>query len=101
MIYEIIGKLVILDSDLSKIYKCKNGTKAINQAVNRNIGCFPKDFYFQLTKDKFKNFKSQIVTVKISSMSRVVSYFFTEQGVAILATVLHTSVAALMSVKIM
>ncbi len=46
MIYEIIGKLVILDSDLSKIYKYKNGTKAINQAVNRNIERFPKDFYF-------------------------------------------------------
>ncbi len=68
MIYEIRGKLVILDSDLSKIYKCKNGTKVINQAVNRNIERFPKDFYFQLTKDEFKNLKSQIVTAKISSM---------------------------------
>lgn len=59
MIYEIRGKLVILDSDLSKIYKWENGTKAINQAVNRNIERFPKDFYFQLTKDEFKNLKSQ------------------------------------------
>ena len=47
MIYEIRGKYVMLDSDLAKIYECKNGTKVINQAVNRNIARFPIDFYFQ------------------------------------------------------
>ena len=46
MIYEIRGKQVILDSDLAKIYKCKNGTKSINLAVKRHIERFPNDFYF-------------------------------------------------------
>ena len=62
MIYEIRGKYVMLDSDLAKLYECKNGTKEINQAVNRNRERFPEDFYFQLTKDEFSNLKSQIVT---------------------------------------
>ena len=62
MIYEVRGKQVMLDSDLAKLYGCKNGTKVINQALNRNIERFPKDFYFQLTKDEYKNLKSQFVT---------------------------------------
>ena len=49
MIYEVRGKQVILDSDLAKLYGCKNGTKDINKAVNRNIERFPEDFYFQTT----------------------------------------------------
>ena len=53
MIYEIRGKQVMLDSDLAKLYECKNGAKTINQAVNRNIERFPKDFYFQLTIDEY------------------------------------------------
>ena len=52
MIYEIRGKQVMLDSDLARLYECKNGTKAINQVVNRNQERFPSDFYFQLTKKK-------------------------------------------------
>ena len=47
MIYEVRGKQVMLDSDLAKLYKCKNGTKSINLAVHRNEGRFPTDFYFQ------------------------------------------------------
>ena len=47
MIYEIGGKLIIIDSDLAKLYKCKNGTKVINQAVNRNSERFPEDFCFE------------------------------------------------------
>ena len=46
MIYEIRGKQVMLDSDLAKLYECKNGTKDINKAVKRNIERFPKNFYF-------------------------------------------------------
>ena len=49
MIYEVRGKYVMLDSDLAKLYGCKNGTKDINKAVNRNIERFPEDFYFQTT----------------------------------------------------
>ena len=46
LIYEIRGKQVMLDSDLAKLYNCKNGTKEINQAVKRNMDRFPEDFYF-------------------------------------------------------
>ena len=62
MIYEIRGKQVMLDSDLSKLYNCTNGTKDINKAVKRNIDRFPEDFYFQLTKEEFDNLKFQIGT---------------------------------------
>ena len=54
MIYEVRGKQVILDSDLAKLYGCKNGTKDINKAVNRNIERFPEDFYFQTTMEEYK-----------------------------------------------
>ena len=49
MIYEIDGKEVMLDSDLAKLYECKNGTKEINQAVKNNPDKFPNDFYFRLS----------------------------------------------------
>jgi hypothetical protein len=62
MIYEIRGKQVMLDSTLAKLYECKNGTKVINQAVNRNIERFPSDFYFQLTTEEVSHLKSQFVT---------------------------------------
>ena len=104
LIYEIRGKQVMIDSDLAKLYECKNGTKVINQAVNRNIERFPEDFYFQLTKTEFSNLKSQIVTS--SSINnyggvRKLPYVFTEQGVAMLATVIKTEVAAEVSISIM
>ena len=103
MIYEIRGKYVMLDSDLGKIYECKNGTKTINQAVNRHLDRFPSDFYFQLTDDEFVNLKSQLGTSSWNSYGgiRKLPYAFTEQGVAMLATVLRTKVAAEMSVSIM
>ena len=47
MIYEIRGKQVMLDSDLAKLYQCKNGTKTINQAVKRHINKFPERFSFR------------------------------------------------------
>ena len=53
MIYEIRGKQVMLDSDLARLYKCKNGTKTINLAVKRHINRFPERFMFQLTKDEY------------------------------------------------
>ena len=104
LIYEIRSKQVMLDSDLAKLYECKNGTKVINQAVNRNIERFPEDFYFQLTKTEFSNLKSQIVTSSLINNYggvRKLPYVFTEQGVAMLATVIKTEVAAEVSVSIM
>ena len=99
MIYEIRGKQVMLDSDLAKLYQCKNGTKVINQSVSRHLDRFPDDFYFKLTEEEFKNLRSQLVTT--NEMSRTLPYVFTEQGVAMLATILRTSVAAEVSIKIM
>ena len=76
MIYEIRGKQVMLDSDLARLYKCKNGTKTINLAVKRHIK-------------------------KENNMSRTLPYVFTEQGVAMLAAILRTPVAEEISIKIM
>ena len=101
MIYEIRGKQVMLDSDLAKLYQCANGTKTINQAVKRHINRFPERFMFQLTHEEFENLWSQIGTANYSHMSRTFPYVFTEQGVAMLATVLRTSVAEEISIQIM
>jgi len=62
MIYEIRGKQVMLDSDLARLYQCKNGIKTINQVVVRYKDRFPGDFYFQLAKDEYYNLKSQFRT---------------------------------------
>ena len=90
MIYEVRGKQVMLDSDLAKLYGCTNGTKTINLAVKRNIERFPNNFYFQLTKEEYENLKRglrfQIETAKIRSLP----YVFTEQGIAMLSSVLRT-----------
>ena len=103
LIYEVRGKQVMLDSDLAKLYECKNGTKVVNQAVNRNIERFPDDFYFQLTNEEFLNLKSQFVTSSWNKYGgvRKLPYAFTEQGDAMLATVLRTPIAAQISVDIM
>ena len=101
LIYEVRGTQVMLDSDLARLYECVNGTKTINQSVKRNIERFPDDFHFQLTKAEFQELQSQIGTTNLNKMSRTLPYVFTEQGVAMLATVLRTSVASQMSVSIM
>lgn len=66
LIYNVRGRLVMLDSDLAKLYQCINGTKEINQMVKRNIDRFPSDFAFKLTSCEFNNLRSQIVTSKIN-----------------------------------
>ena len=103
LIHEVRGKQVMLDSDLAMLYECNNGTKTINQAVNRHIDRFPDDFYFQLTEDEYNSLRSQLGTLKNGrgQHKKYLPYVFTEQGVAMLATVLRTNVAAQMSVSIM
>ena len=103
MIYEIRGKQVMLDSDLAKLYECKNGTKTINQAVNRHVDRFPSDFHFQLSRVEYDNLKSQFGTSSLNSYGgiRKMPYVFTEEGVAMLATILRTNVASVISVDIM
>ncbi len=104
LIYEIRGKQVMLDSDLAKLYKCANGTKTLNLAVKRHINRFPERFMFQLTDDEYKNLRFQIETSGLGNDyggRRYNPYVFTEQGVAMLATVLKTEVAEEISIKIM
>jgi len=101
LIYEVRGKQVMLDSNLAKLYQCKNGTKSINLAVKRNIKRFPKDFYFQLIKDEVKNLQFQFENTNLKNMSRQLPYVFTEQGVAMLASVLKTEIASKVSIDIM
>ena len=104
MIYEIRGKQVMLDSDLSKLYQRTNGTKDINKSVSRNLVKFPNDFYFQLTDEEIENLRFQNGTsssINNYGGRRYKTYVFTEQGVAMLATVLHTKVAAEVSINIM
>ena len=102
MIYEIRGKQVMLDSDLARLYECTNGTKTINQAVKRHINKFPERYMFQLTKNEYDNLKSQIGTSSLNAYGgvRKMPYAFTEQGVAMLATILKTPVADIVSMKI-
>lgn len=102
LIYEIRGKQVMLDSDLAKLYQCTNGTKDINKAVNRNIDKFPSDFYFRLDEDEYKIIlRFQNGTSKIRGGRRYKPYVFTEEGVAMLSSVLKTKIASEISVKIM
>ncbi|MDE6877575.1 MAG: ORF6N domain-containing protein, partial [Odoribacter sp.] len=84
-IYEIRGQRVMLDRDLAELYQVE--TRVLNQAVKRNIERFPEDFMFQLTEEEWQILKSQIV---ISSWGgiRKLPYAFTEQGVAMLSSVL-------------
>ena len=99
-IYNIRGVEVMLDSDLAEQYQCANGTKSINLAVKRNKDRFPSDFYFQLNEEEYNQicgFNLKLQNNKIRSLP----YVFTEQGVAMLATIIRTDVAATVSIDIM
>ena len=102
MIYEIRGVQVMLDSDLAKLYECKNGTKTINQAVKRYVNKFPERYMFQLTEIEYKNLKFQLGTSSLNDYGgvRKLPYVFTEQSIAMLATILRTQVADIVSMKI-
>ena len=107
MIYEIRGQLVMLDSDLARIYECINGTKTINLAVKRHANKFPERFMFQLTESEILSIsRFQFETLNKNNQKqglniKYLPYVFTEQGVAMLASVLRTKVADEISVKIM
>ena len=104
MIYEIRGKQVMLDSDLAELYKCKNGTKTINLAVKRHINRFPERFMFHLTKGQYYEilrFQFETLELEQGKYSKYLPYVFTEQGVAMLATILKSKVATQVSIRIM
>lgn len=97
-IHEFRGQKVMLDFDLAKLYQVE--TKALNQAVKRNIERFPADFMFRLTAEEVLNMRSQIVTASKRNASAA-PFAFTEQGVAMLASVLKSPIAVAVSISIM
>ena len=97
----IRGHKVLLDSDLAELYEVD--IKVLNQAVKRNIGRFPADFMFQLTNEEADSLRSQIVTLKAGRghHRKYLPYAFTEQGVAMLSSVLHSNRAIHVNIEIM
>jgi hypothetical protein len=99
-IYLIRGLKVMLDSDLADLYRVP--TKALNQAIRRNLDRFPADFMFQLTHHELQNWRSQIVTSNPGAKMglRRPPYVFTEHGVAMLSSVLKSKRAVQMNILI-
>ena len=95
-IFLIRGQKVMIDRDLAELYDVE--TRILNQAVRRNRNRFPDDFMFQLTAKEYKNLRSQFV---ISSWggSRYLPMVFTEQGVAMLSSVLNSDRAIMVNIK--
>ena len=104
MIYEIRGKQVMLDSDLAKLYQVE--TKRINEAVKRNLEKFPERFCFKINFEELDFLRSQFATLNKYDNNRghnvkYMPYVFTEQGVAMLATILKSPIATQVSIRIM
>ena len=99
LIHIIRGEKVILDADLAGLYEVP--TKALKRAVRRNIESFPSDFMFQLTEDETNRSRSQIVTLKRGQNIKYLPFAFTEQGVAMLSSVLNSAKAIQVNIAIM
>lgn len=95
----IRSEKVILDADLAGLYGVE--TKALTRAVRRNLLRFPADFMFQLTKEEFRNLRRQFGTSSRWGGRRYPPYAFTEQGVAMLSSVLHSPRAVHVNIEIM
>lgn len=93
------GHKVIVDSDLASLYGV--ATKVLVQAVKRNIERFPSDFMFQLSRHESENLRSQNVTSSSWGGRRTAPYAFTEQGVAMLSSVLRSERAVAVNIEIM
>ncbi|MFH0736159.1 MAG: ORF6N domain-containing protein [bacterium] len=98
-IYFIRGEKIMLDFDLASLYETE--TRILKQAVRRNINRFPKDFMFQLTKEEAKALVSQSVIASIKQLGGALPFAFTEQGVAMLSTVLRSEKAIEVNIAIM
>lgn len=102
-IYEIRGQRVMLDFDLAELYQVE--TRALKQAVRRNIERFPKDFMFEITEPEYNYLKtsltSQIVISNERGGRRYMPFAFTEQGVAMLSSVLRSRTAIQANIAIM
>ena len=98
LIILIRGQRVIMDADLASLYRVK--TKVLLQSVKRNIDRFPPDFMFRLKQNEFDNLRSQPVTSRWGGR-RYCPYVFTEQGVAMLSSVLKSKRAVQTNIEIM
>jgi hypothetical protein len=101
IIHLVRGHKVMIDRDLAELYEIE--TKKFNQTVKRNVERFPKDFMFQLTTDEYEFLRSQIVTSKKEGRGglRYLPYVFTEQGVAMLSSVLNSEKAVQVNISIL
>jgi phage regulator Rha-like protein len=98
-IYSIRQTRVMLDRDLAELYGVE--TKALKQAVRRNIRRFPEDFMFELTEEENQALRSHFVTLKRGQHSKYLPFAFTEQGVAMLSSVLTSERAIQVNILIM
>jgi len=102
LVLSLRGDKVLLDTDLASLYGVE--TKALNQAVSRNRDRFPDDFMFRLSPEEaeaVRRLRSQNVTLKRGQHSKYLPHAFTEQGVAMLSSVLHSPRAAQVNIAIM
>lgn len=98
LVFLVRGEKILLDADLADLYGV--ATKVLNQAVKRNLDRFPVDFMFQLTPEEWERMRSQIVTSSRRKLTAV-PYAFTEQGVAMLSSVLRSQRAVEVNIAIM
>ena len=98
LIYEFRGFNVMLDIDFASLYGVE--TKRLKEQVRRNLSRFPMDFMFELTKDEFSTLRSQIATSKRGG-TRYMPMVFTEQGVAMLSSVINSEKAIQINIEIM
>ena len=98
-IYFIRGHKVLLDRDLAELYGVE--TRVLKQAVRRNLIRFPADFMFELTKEETNSLRSQFVTLKRGQHAKYLPMAFTEQGVAMLSSVLNSDRAIQVNIEIM
>lgn len=97
-IYFIRGQKVMIDRDLAELYGVL--TKRMNLSIKRNIERFPEDFMFQLTKEEWNSLRFQFETLKRGAHSKFLPYAFTEQGVAMLSSVLNSKQAIAVNIQI-
>lgn len=99
LVFLVRGEKVLLDSDLALLYGVETGV--LNRAVKRNVGRFPGDFMFQLSVEEWENLKCQIGMSSLHGGRRALPYAFTEQGVAMLSSVLQSTRAVEVNIAIM
>lgn len=101
-IYEVRGHKVMLDFDLAEMYEVE--TRALKQAVRRNLDRFPSDFMFEMTRDEYNALRSQFVTLDEKGRGKYSKYnpfAFTEQGVSMLSSILNSKKAIQVNIVIM